>query len=72
MNINTLVNVKLTEDGYNYYLKWLSQFPNQGIPTKEETLKLPLWELMQIFGSELYNGQIKMFFEGNNIDVEKE
>ena len=69
LNVNVMVKINLTEDGYKFYTDWLSQFPNQRVPNKNEVLNLPLWEVMQIFGTHLYNGQTKMFFEDNSLEL---
>lgn len=71
LNVNAMVKLHLTEEGHKFYTNWLSQFPNQRIPTKNEVINLPLWEVMQIFGSHLYNGQTKMFFQDNSLEVVK-
>lgn len=70
LNLNECVKVKLTEDGLRLYREyWLKlglmgNEPRIGADGYYET---ELWGLMEVFGPELYNGQMKVFFEGNNI-----
>ncbi len=70
VNINEQVKVKLTDSGKEVYSNYLSQFKsplvNKIVPNE---LNIPLWEFAQIFGSELYMGQVKTpFFEKNEIE----
>jgi hypothetical protein len=70
VNINEQVKIKLTDSGKEVYSNYLSQFNSPSISKMvPDELTLPLWEFAQIFGSELYMGQVKApFFENNEIE----
>lgn len=70
VNINEMVVIKLTPSGRQVYAKYLSQFNSPYINQNfEDVLEMPLWEVAQIFGSELYMGNTNApFFEENAIE----
>jgi len=70
VNINEQVKIKLTDSGKEVYKNYLSQFKSHLVSKiVPDELTLPLWEFAQIFGSELYMGQVKApFVEDNEIE----
>lgn len=58
ININAETTVQLTEDGIEYLKAyWASGGINQNIPgLKENSYTAPLWEIMNIFGSQMVMG----------------
>jgi hypothetical protein len=63
ININQLVRVRFTRHGRDVALRTsctMKQF-NSG--------EFQLWELMQLFGHNLYNGMPDSLFENNEIEV---
>jgi hypothetical protein len=67
MNINDEVWVKLTKAGKETYKKHFGQSRLKPLPLKE-TLdgwsKFQMWELMNYFGNECYNGSLPQFEKG--------
>lgn len=61
ININDIVKVNLTPIGQ---ARWRGKF---GIT--RTTLQLPLWELMNTFGSGMYMGMTDMYFVDNEIEL---
>lgn len=70
-NVNNYVHVKLTPKGYaqflNFHLALGVKIPPSVTPDGD--LKIQLWELMQIFGKEIYSGNFKVMFENNSITI---
>lgn len=71
-SINARVFVTLTEDGVKVLKKRFDQLkPNikdiPGFNEKIGTWKTELWDVMHVFGSEMYMGG-KQMFVGNRID----
>lgn len=65
-NINNEIKVKLTEDGVQHLNKmWKREYHKMD----GELHVFQLWEFMQLFGSECYNGQPKQFFNNNCIVI---
>ena len=62
VNINTQVVVRLTERGEKLWAeywgaRWGAQVPpaiREGVTLADGRIKLPLWELMAIFGNGIY------------------
>jgi hypothetical protein len=69
ININTQAEVKLTEYGREIFNKYYSKFPDSIKPKAPTILKTELWQLMNIFGDCLYQGNLKLPFENNNINI---
>lgn len=68
MNINDLVRVKLTEYGVEH-LKTKDPVALEYHFDKEtKMLETEMWNLMYIFGDEMYMGA-KQVFENNNIEI---
>ena len=72
-NINSIVAVKLSESGKKQILEY---YKNLGIQSENiknyvkinrDVLEIQLWELMQIFGSAMVNGNEESPFKSNNI-----
>ena len=68
ININNKVKVVLTDSGKAVYGQYLKQFAgNKNISqTVPQELTLPLWEFAQIFGSEMFMGNLHAPFSVNN------
>ena len=72
MNINDMVSVKLTSYGLDVFLKedtGGSYYKYNYIP-ETATLTVPLWTLIELFGSFIYHG-CKQLFENNEITIEE-
>ena len=71
INLNEKVSVKLTDFGAEHYNKFNSQFGKYAPPRLNEgdVLTDELWEIMQIFGSVLHNGMVRIPFMNNQIEV---
>lgn len=73
VNINTMVAVVLTENGatiYNeYHEKYLILPSYEYKPVvKGQQVRMPLWDLMQTFGKNIYMGMPQVPFENNEIE----
>ncbi len=68
INLNVQVYVKLTEKGKEILSS--KEFVSHFTPDHEGYYKFQLWELMQIFGKDLWNG-CKVPFENNEIVFSK-
>lgn len=72
MDMNTTVTVVLTQDGADV---WNKHHKDLDVPEKyftktPGTLKLPMWELMNVFGPALYHGsETKIFAYDNQMIV---
>ena len=67
-NINNMCRVVLTDAGVEtLYKSGMHRVSYFNKDTKE--FKTELWSLMQIFGSVLYNGVLKIPFENNEIEM---
>lgn len=74
ININSYIWVKLTEEGKKIILmKEVNNF-GKPVPIKRKTkngyTRFQLWEVMHLFGEELYNGNNKLPIE-TNIKIEE-
>lgn len=71
-NMNARAEVKLTEYGKEVYSEF---YRPMGIEFSDlhrlETLSMPLWELMHIFGPVLWIGFSRMPFHENRIVIEE-
>lgn len=73
VNLNTMVAVVLTEYGAkvcnDYHAKYC--YPaSYGVKpvVKGQQVRMPLWDLMQTFGKNIYMGMPEVPFEGNEIE----
>lgn len=72
INLNDFVKVQLTNDAILHLKKW---FQDLGIeqyfvePKKDEQgfSEFQFWDLMQKFGSQMYNGNPKRMFADNKV-----
>lgn len=75
LNVNDAVKVKLTKHGIKTYEEHLKKYYHKSMRDivfnkKDEYVTLDLWELMHIFGKDLYHGNEDLPFENNEIIVE--
>ena len=74
MNLNDQFWVKLSPRGKGIWAEW---HRNLGIPTptrsfdREGWIRLPLWEIAQIFGSHLFMGSVDLPFETMDLFSDK-
>lgn len=66
LNVNTEVEVKLTEKGKEILKNWNEKI--YGFKISEDKFKRPLWELMLIFGPKMHMAS-KIPFINNEINV---
>ena len=78
MNINDIVRVKLTDEGIRVYKKTIEDLR---LPDRIETdiferleendgyFISSFWDLMNVFGPEMYMGNVKQMFVNNHIDI---
>lgn len=74
--INQTVRVTLTNEGLRIFNRWLTQYPDLEQETLAKsfflplshTIEVPLWRLMQIFGSHCFLESIQLF-ENNSISI---
>ena len=79
INLNDVIFVKFTDDGFEYLCKHYNRFYKLSTSIPEKTVefykeqcdemglyKILLWEFMNIFGSEMYMGNTKQYF---NMDI---
>jgi hypothetical protein len=78
VNINDPVWVQLTPFGQGLLLGHYNKFQTTGMPQVERmhsfhdgVWKFSLWELMQVFGSCMFNGAVEMPFVNNEVFFEK-
>ena len=80
ININDCVKVRLTQDGLARHRKYFcdlaasAKIPMENImpvlkPDIDGQVEFQLWELMQIFGAEMYNGNPRQMFIKNKIRI---
>lgn len=69
VNLNSTVKVKLSRAGMDFY-KGYNHRKLEDQPNKQRELKMPLWKIMHIFGSQTNWGTLSPF-EGNNIILEE-
>jgi hypothetical protein len=78
IDLNDAVICTLTEEGYFTFCKYLTElgvdpkeyipkFYNQGLT--ENQIKLPLWNVMKIFGNQMYMGNNKQMFVENKLEI---
>lgn len=69
INLNTQVKFVMTQDAHEVYQKWIDNLNVKiNIPKVNEVITMPLWEVMQIFGSSLFMGATKQIFQNNELD----
>lgn len=72
-NINEYVEVQLTSQGLealkNYYLSFGLDPTNHCRVKHDNWMKIQLWELMNIFGPYMYNGNPDTMFTSNQIII---
>ncbi len=67
INLNDYVKVKLTEHGVKLY-----EINRLKLPELENSiLKIQLWELMQLYGVYMYNGNPNLPFESMEVEIER-
>lgn len=73
LNINDIVIAKLTPAGKEYLQRYYDDLYRniRGVPKPVvyDNLSCPLWELMQIFGSQMFMGSHNQMFVDNRIEV---
>jgi hypothetical protein len=71
VNANEAVSVTLTMTGAAIYNDWMGQFPHNIRERVQpgQTIKLPLWSLMQIFGPSIHMGMHQVPFVDNVMDL---
>jgi hypothetical protein len=71
-NVNNKAKVKLTPYGLKVLSEsWYGIIESEiSYQTDGVVFDSQLWVIMNIFGKELYNGQIKGVFIGNRIEIE--
>jgi hypothetical protein len=76
LNLNVNVRVKPTRHGEKTEEQWVRKlfpFGSHGsilhVPDKDGYTKWELWELMNVFGPEMYNGNPEMCFVDNEIQI---
>ncbi len=74
-NINDEATVTLNEFGLKVYndriQRILDAFPNASIKlATDPRQRMPLWELMKVFGPVLYHGMPQTPFVGNVVTIE--
>lgn len=64
-NVNSSVLVRLTPEGEKHYISYLNRYhvdPNRSVNSDADGyVKFQLWDLMKIFGSEMFMGNDLMF-----------
>lgn len=68
INMNEMVRVNLTEYGQKVLNDYIKEYPTV-IKVLPNNRDFQLWELFQIFGEEMYNGNPNMCFENNEIEL---
>lgn len=70
INMNTFCSFTLTRTGADIYRSFhvFSAYPPTTYPEPGETLSMPLWELLQVFGPHQHHGA-KPFAVGNTITI---
>lgn len=70
VNINAEVKFLLTDYGREIYKKHYEDLNClEVMPNPAEQLKMPLWEMSQIFGHVLYMGNTKIPFVDNKVQM---
>lgn len=71
ININNFVKIKLTLDGLEHLQQY---YRNLGLFGAASLSELEwygqLWEVMAIFGDQMYMGNTKIMFENNQIQID--
>lgn len=70
-NMNAKASVVLTEYGLAHLNKYWRTFGIFRRTITDKSYAAPLWEIMQVFGEVLYNGNPNVPFENNEIKIEK-
>jgi len=73
-NVNDKVRVVLTAAGAEHYYRHFSDVPGRHLPQlyAGSEWEGPVWELMQIWGAVMFNGQLpsRMPFQENTIELQ--
>jgi hypothetical protein len=72
INVNEYVQVELTTEGLARYIRHFQNLGLKKVPLDNllgSTLKVQLWELMNIFGDEMYNGNPRVMFRENKVTI---
>lgn len=69
VNTNTIATVNLTPLGMELLRAYFFIDSEKLCVLNGNTLKMPLWQLMQIFGSHMQNGNNDVPFEDNEITI---
>lgn len=72
VNTNTMATVNLTPLGMELLRSYFFFDPKNFCVLDSNILKMPLWQLMQIFGSHMQNGNKEVPFENNEITISVE
>ena len=72
VNTNAMATVTLTPLGMELLRSYFFIDPKNFCVLDGNTLKMPLWQLMQIFGSHMQNGNNEVPFEDNEITISVE
>jgi len=75
-NLNDTVVIELTEYGAEvlnlFYKDLLPNWPIPGDEAKKEEIKqFTIWNFMSIFGNQMYNGNPKLCFKNNEIEINR-
>lgn len=70
VNTNAIATVNLTPLGMELLRSYFFIDPTKLCELNGNTLKMPLWQLMQIFGSHMQNGNNEVPFEDNEITIQ--
>lgn len=68
INLNTVVFFQLTTTGYNRLKSYYASLALDAGPPKEE-YRMPLWEVMHIFGPDSYMGVPESPIVGMTVEV---
>jgi hypothetical protein len=63
ININEEIEFELTNAGRKHYIKHYNKCPNSNY------IKMQLWEFINLFGSEFFNGMFSPLIENNDIII---
>ena len=69
VNTNAMATVNLTPLGMELLRCYFYIEPEKLCALNGTELKIPLWQLMQIFGSHMQNGNNEVPFEDNEITI---
>jgi len=70
VNLNQQIKCKFTKNGKDVYKKYLEQFGKTKETEVLDEVVMPLWEFTNIFGHEMYMGNINLpYTENNSIEL---